>query len=165
MVHARDGGVNTDLWCRSGATAFRRPNVDGLAGELALASRSSSDDEIVLVAELDDIVCAASAALVSSPADAERQIARTRALSRPHRLSDHEHGAQTSRRRHPTRAPDGLRGALRRPPEAPLSIPGTASAAASMQSSAPRSARLSLRTTGERTERQRREARLRPGNA
>jgi GNAT superfamily N-acetyltransferase len=56
---------------------FRRPDVDGLAGDLEQELRESSEDALVLVAEVDgQIVGALWAALLQPAADAECQIER-----------------------------------------------------------------------------------------
>jgi GNAT superfamily N-acetyltransferase len=80
-LHEEMGSYYADLAPRH----FRRPNVDGLVGDLDRELRESSDDQLVLVAEVDgDIVGALWAALVRPQADAERQIERDTTRLRVH---------------------------------------------------------------------------------
>jgi GNAT superfamily N-acetyltransferase len=66
-----------DYYAELAPQHFRRPDVDGLAAELAAELREPRADELVLVAEADgQIVGALRASLVRPPADAAREVVR-----------------------------------------------------------------------------------------
>src|SRR3954452_2347167 len=66
-----------DYYAELAPQHFRRPDVDGLAAELAAELREPRADELVLVAEGDgQIVGAVRASLVRPPADAAREVVR-----------------------------------------------------------------------------------------
>jgi GNAT superfamily N-acetyltransferase len=72
-----------DYYAELAPQHFRRPDVDGLAGEIDRELRESPDDALALVAETDGhIVGALWASLLRPPTDATRQVDRDTASLR-----------------------------------------------------------------------------------